>query len=259
MTGERRDPGRQPDASGAPQPVSDAGTDDAERVRAEIAEPDHDDAAFGTGAGAASGGDPEAGSDASAEAGSDAGPEAQAEAGSAAGGPGPSGPGEAGADAGRPGGADAGGDGFDEAAAALEVDIERMHKERQEFLEAARRTQADFENFRKQAQKRQDEAVQRALGRLIEGLLPVLDACDAAVAHGEGEAVEPVVKALYGALEKEGLERIDPAGEPFDPAEAEAVLHEPGEGGQQVVAEVMRAGYRWRGRVLRPAMVKVTD
>ena len=89
-----------------------------------------------------------------------------------------------------------------------------MHKERQEFLEAARRTQADFENFRKQAQKRQDEAVQRALGRLIEGLLPVLDACDAAVAHGEGEAVEPVVKALYGALEKEGLERIDPAGEP---------------------------------------------
>jgi molecular chaperone GrpE (heat shock protein) len=47
----------------------------------------------------------------------------------------------------------------------VRVDLEKMHKEREEFLEAARRTQADFENFRKQAQKRQDDAVQRALGR----------------------------------------------------------------------------------------------
>ncbi|HKH24468.1 MAG TPA: nucleotide exchange factor GrpE, partial [Acidimicrobiales bacterium] len=70
--------------------------------------------------------------------------------------------------------------------------------------------------------------------------------------------VEPIATALYRALEKEGLERIDPKGEAFDPAEAEAVIHEPGDGGEQVVSEVLRTGYRWRGRVLRPAMVKVT-
>jgi len=144
------------------------------------------------------------------------------------------------------------------AAEALEVDLELLLAEREQYLDAYRRAQADFENYRKQAQKRQDDAVVRALGSFVEKLLPVLDACDAALAHGATE-VEPVLAALYGALGKEGLERIDPKGAPFDPAEAEAVLHEPGEGGEQVVSEVLRAGYRWRGRVLRPAMVKVSD
>ncbi len=143
------------------------------------------------------------------------------------------------------------------AADALEVDLELLLSERAQYLDAYRRAQADFENYRKQAQKRQDDAVLRALGGFVEKLLPVLDACDAALAHGVSE-VEPVLAALYGALGKEGLERIDPKGEPFDPAEAEAVMHEPGEGGEQVVSEVLRTGYRWRGRVLRPAMVKVT-
>ena len=144
------------------------------------------------------------------------------------------------------------------AAEALEVDLELLLAEREQYLDAYRRAQADFENYRKQAQKRQDDAVVRSLGSFVEGLLPVLDSCDAALAHGASE-VEPVLSALYGALAKEGLERIDPKGSAFDPAEAEAVVHEPGEGGEQVVAEVLRPGYRWRGRVLRPAMVKVTD
>ena len=144
------------------------------------------------------------------------------------------------------------------AADAVEVDLELLLAERAQYLEAYRRAQADFENYRKQAQKRQDDAVVRSVGRFVEGLLPVLDSCDAALAHGATE-VEPVLTALYGALAKEGLERIDPKGAAFDPAEAEAVVHEPGEGGDQVVAEVLRPGYRWQGKVLRPAMVKVTD
>jgi molecular chaperone GrpE len=140
----------------------------------------------------------------------------------------------------------------------LVADLERLAGEREQFLEAYRRTQADFENFRKQSQRRQEEQVQRMVGGLVERLLPVLDACDAAVAHGAAE-VEPIAATLLGTLEKEGLVRIDPVGEPFDPAVAEAVVHEPGEGGEHIVAEVMRAGYTWHGRVLRPAMVKVTD
>jgi molecular chaperone GrpE len=143
------------------------------------------------------------------------------------------------------------------AADALEVDLELLVSERAQYLDAYRRAQADFENYRKQAQRRQEDAVVRSLGRFVEGLLPVLDSCDAALAHGANE-VEPVLTALYGALSKEGLERIDPKGAAFDPNEAEAVAHEPGEGGEQVVAEVLRPGYRWRGQVLRPAMVKVT-
>jgi molecular chaperone GrpE len=145
------------------------------------------------------------------------------------------------------------------AAQAVEVDLAALLAEREQFLDAYRRAQADFENYRKQAQRRQDEAVARELGSFVERLLPVLDACDAAAAQGAADAVEPIVSALFGALEREGLERIDPKGEAFDPTEAEAVVHEPGEGGAQVVAEVLRAGYRWQKRLLRPALVKVTD
>jgi molecular chaperone GrpE len=143
------------------------------------------------------------------------------------------------------------------AADLLELDIELLLTEREQFLDAARRAQADLENFRKQMAKRQEEAVQRSLGGFVERLLPVLDACDAAVAHGAGDEVDPIVAALYGALEKEGLERIDPIGEPFDPAVAEAVVHEPGDGDATLVSEVLRPGYRWNGRLLRAAMVKV--
>jgi molecular chaperone GrpE len=64
---------------------------------------------------------------------------------------------------------------------------------------------------------------------------------------------------LLGVLEKEGLTRLDPTGEPFDPNEHEAVAHEPGDGGEPVVAESLRAGYRWQGHLLRPVMVRVRD
>jgi molecular chaperone GrpE len=141
---------------------------------------------------------------------------------------------------------------------ALVADLERVAAERDQYLDAARRTQADFENFRKQSQRRQDDHVQRSVGAFVERLLPVLDACDSALAHGAAE-VEPIVAALLGVLDKEGLTRIDPLGEPFDPTVAEAVVHEPGSGGEHTVSEVLRAGYTWQGRVLRPAMVKVTD
>lgn len=140
----------------------------------------------------------------------------------------------------------------------LVTDLERLASERDELLATLQRTQADFENHRKQAQRRLEDEVGRRVGALVERLLPVLDACDSALAHGATE-VEPVAGALLLALEKEGLSRIDPSGQPFDPAVADAVVHEPGGGGEHVVSEVLRTGYTWQGRVLRPAMVKVTD
>ena len=141
---------------------------------------------------------------------------------------------------------------------SLVADLERVTAERDQFRDAYQRAAADFDNFRKQAQRRVDHEVARATGSIVERLLPVLDACDSALAHGAAE-VEPIVAALLGALEKEGLVRVDPMGEVFDPTVAEAVVHEPGDGGEHIVSEVMRAGYTWQGRVLRPAMVKVTD
>ena len=89
----------------------------------------------------------------------------------------------------------------------------------------------------------------------MQQLLPVLDACDAAVQHG-AEDVVPVQNQLVDTLTKLGLERLEPEGAAFDPNFHEAVMHEPGDDGP-LVAEVMRTGYSWKGRVLRPAMVKV--
>lgn len=147
---------------------------------------------------------------------------------------------------------------FEVSVESLVSDLEAVTSERDQFRDAYQRAAADFDNFRKQAQRRVEDEVARASGGVVERLLPVLDACDSALAHGATE-VEPIRSSLLGALEKEGLVRVDPIGEVFDPTVAEAVVHEPGDGGEHVVSEVMRAGYTWQGRVLRPAMVKVTD
>lgn len=140
----------------------------------------------------------------------------------------------------------------------LIVLLEGTTAERDHYLDSLRRNQADFENYRKRVAKQAGEDAARATESLVDKLLPVLDACDGAMAHGAAE-VEPIFAALLGTLEKEGLVRINPAGEEFDPNVHEAVLHEPAQDDDAgtVVSDVLRPGYLWKGRVVRPAMVKV--
>ncbi|HVL03882.1 MAG TPA: nucleotide exchange factor GrpE, partial [Acidimicrobiales bacterium] len=135
-------------------------------------------------------------------------------------------------------------------------ELEAVIIQRDEYLELARAKQADFENFRKQAAKRQIDLTEQAAAGLVKSLLPVLDALDNGVGHGD-ESLVPVRAQLLGLLEKEGLVRVDPTDDIFDPNEHDAVAHEPGDGGEATVAETLRAGYRWNGRLLRPAMVRV--
>jgi len=130
--------------------------------------------------------------------------------------------------------------------------------ERDQYRDLAMRTQADFENFRKRSAAQSESDVDRATGRLAEALLPVLDAAEAAYVQHPDE-VEPLLNVLLSELKKHGLETLNIAGEPFDPAVADAVAHEPGNGGDVVVAEVLRSGYRWRGKTLRAAMVRTRD
>jgi molecular chaperone GrpE len=153
-----------------------------------------------------------------------------------------------------------------EAAAALivEGDLVALLGERDEMRTLAQQIQADFENYRKQAMRRETSIVERASEGLVEKLLPVLDSFEAAVAQlpaetdlGVRKGVELVFAQLVGVLEGAGLERIDADGAPFDPNEHEAVMHEDGDG-EPTVAATMRTGYRLKGRVVRPAMVKVT-
>lgn len=128
--------------------------------------------------------------------------------------------------------------------------------ERDEYRDALLRVKADFDNYKKRVAKDHASTVERAAEKLVSELLPVLDACDAAVSHGSVD-VEPIFKSLLDILEREGLERMLPEGAAFDPNLHEAVLHEPGEGDEVVVTETLRTGYLWKGRVIRHAMVKV--
>lgn len=146
-----------------------------------------------------------------------------------------------------------------------DADADPVTRERDELRDTLQRVQAEFENFRKRTMRDQTAQLERATERLVEQLLPVLDSFELAVLNvPEGDlddaagklrkGVELVYAELLGVLEKAGLERIDAHGRAFDPEEHEAVMRE-GEG--DVVTEVMRTGYRLKGRVLRPAMVKV--
>lgn len=139
---------------------------------------------------------------------------------------------------------------------AVEHDVDALLAERDSFKDIALRLQADLENYRKRVGAQQADEVQRATGRIAESLLPVLDACEAAFTQHPAE-VEPIFNVLLGQLRKLGLESMNLHEQPFDPALAEAVVHEEGGDGQPVVVEVLRSGYTWNGRVLRPAMVKV--
>lgn len=144
-----------------------------------------------------------------------------------------------------------------EASEAIEHDVEALLAERDQFKDIALRLQADFENFRKRVAQQQADEIDRATGRLAEALLPVLDAAEQAYVAHPAE-VEPLYNLLLAELRKQGLEVLDLEGKPFDPSVADAVLHEPSdEGDGPVVAEVLRTGYLWKGKVLRAAMVKV--
>jgi molecular chaperone GrpE len=145
---------------------------------------------------------------------------------------------------------------LDAAAEALEADIAQVAAQRDEYLALAQRLQAEFENYKKGVGKRISQDTESATGKLVDSLLPVLDACDGALTHGHTD-VQPIYEALMDALEKQGLVLLYPSGEAFDPNLHEAVQHEPGDGDEPTVSEVFRSGYTWKGRVLRPAMVKV--
>ena len=139
-----------------------------------------------------------------------------------------------------------------------EISFAEILSERDEFLNLLQSVKAEFDNYQKQTKKRISETRTFARGEIVEKLLPVLDACDAAVLHG-AEDVVAIRKALIDSLENEGLKLVGAVSEKFDPSIHEAVSHEPGneDEEEQVVSEVLWQGYFWEGKILRPAMVKV--
>lgn len=152
-----------------------------------------------------------------------------------------------------------------ESASSAAAQVVILQAEKEELLKTLVRRQADFENYRKRVERESRESGQRAVSRLIEDLLPVLDAFERAMAAHDDPAYEEyrkgfelIYRQLWEALTRQGLERIDPEGKPFNPHVHQAVErvestdHEDG-----TVVGVLQPGYTFRGRVLRPATVRV--
>jgi molecular chaperone GrpE len=135
----------------------------------------------------------------------------------------------------------------------------------EEYRAHLQRLQAEFDNYRKRVLREQTTAVEMAAEPVMRRLLEVLDDFELALLHaGEDidrdrllKGVELVYAKLLDALRAEGLERIEAEGQPFDPAKHEALMQTGNGEGDPRVAEVFRPGYALRGRVLRPAGVRV--
>jgi molecular chaperone GrpE len=123
------------------------------------------------------------------------------------------------------------------------------------------RLQAEFANYRKRVDRDRVVVGELAAGRVIADLLPVLDDIDRARAHGDlTGAFKAVADQLDTVLAKHGLVAFGEVGDRFDPARHEAVMHEESTAVQvPTTTTVMRRGYEYRDRLLRPAMVGVTD
>ena len=140
-------------------------------------------------------------------------------------------------------------------------------RERDEYLELAQRTRADFENYRKRVAKETSDALARGKAELARELLPAIDNLERALQSGsEASAhealthgVKLVLEELQAKLAGAGVEAFDPTGERFDPQLHEALSTQPAEGTEAgVVLETLEKGYRQNGQVLRPARVVVS-
>jgi molecular chaperone GrpE len=151
-------------------------------------------------------------------------------------------------------------------AAVAAAELAAARAEADSYLDDLRRLQADFDNYRKRMLREQTARVASASQALVARLLPVLDNFELAVSHAEQsrdfdrmlKGVEMVFGELREVLQAEGLVKIEAEGKPFDPERHEAVVAVEQEGAEPgTVVDVVRTGYELRGKVLRPAMVKV--
>ncbi len=149
--------------------------------------------------------------------------------------------------------------------------VDEAKQQAQDAIDRMTRLQADWENFRRRTRQEREIERERAAEKLVLGLLPVLDDMERAVDHARQsdeqsdqyyQFVDGVVQVhdkMVGILSKEGVEVIDPAGQPFEPLSHQAVgREENAEAYDETVAQVYQRGYRMGGKVIRPAMVTVT-
>ncbi|MBO9325295.1 MAG: nucleotide exchange factor GrpE [Roseiflexus sp.] len=151
---------------------------------------------------------------------------------------------------------------------ALQARIAELERENAELRDNWLRAVADYKNFKRRTDQERAELIRSASAALILKLLPVMDDLERAMAGVTPEVAETpwysgfklIPQKLQAILESEGVSRMQTVGEPFDPNRHEAIIYEPSEDGEdgKVIAELQH-GYLLHDRVLRPAMVKVSQ
>jgi molecular chaperone GrpE len=149
--------------------------------------------------------------------------------------------------------------------ARADADVAKLAADLDDLRQTLLRRQADFDNYRKRIDRERAEDGKRTTARVIEALIPIVDGFEHALAaHREAEyenyrkGFELIFKQLLDNLTKLGVERIEPAGQAFDPHQHQAVDRvESTDQPDGTVLQVFQAGYLFGGRVLRPAMVRV--
>ena len=149
--------------------------------------------------------------------------------------------------------------------AAADAEVAKLASDLNELRQTLMRRQADFDNYRKRIEKERADDAKRHTARVVEGLIPIIDGFEHALAaHREAEyenyrkGFELIYKQLVDNVTRLGVERTDPLGKPFDPHlhqamdRTETVDYEDG-----TILQVFQPGYVFHGRVLRPAMVRV--
>jgi len=149
--------------------------------------------------------------------------------------------------------------------ARADADVAKLTADLEDLKQTLLRRQADFDNYRKRIEKERLEESKRATARVVEALIPIVDGFETALAaHRESEyetfrkGFELIYKQMLENLAKLGVERIEPAGQRFDPHLHQAIDRaESADAEDGTVLQVFQAGYLYHGRVLRPAMVRV--
>ena len=151
--------------------------------------------------------------------------------------------------------------------AQLQSELAAAQAKVAELTDTLQRTAAEYQNSRRRQERQLAEEIERSSSHLLRRLLPILDDLELAFANApqtEDEAqrawvdgLHQIQKKLFGVLEDEGVAVVPPTG-PFDPTHHEAISSEPHESiPSGHIIETLRAGYQYKGRVLRPAMVRV--
>ncbi len=149
----------------------------------------------------------------------------------------------------------------------LEKALEDEKAKSDEYFRRLQYLQADFENYRKRAEKEMSEARRLGNERLLSDMLLVNDELEMALQKGKEKNESPVLlegvgmvhKRLQGLLAKEGVQRIPGVGSIFSPDLHEAALRVPSQEEEGTIVEEIRAGYLLKGRVLRASIVKVAE